>query len=691
MKTHLYETFQHFETGMFSAPVGPLTEYHFLAEAAPKHGWAVACFGTGPEAGSAWHVVEEDGVKAMRQTHTNDKPHTHPMLTAGDPLWGDMTLTARFRPESNIGRCGVVVRYHNNRCYLFFGLEGKRLVLLRVHHEKAFHVPDEVELAAVACDWRAGACYTARVTVRGAHIHAEIEGPGAAVAFTAVEGEDALAAGDSTCQRGKIGLLSDGPATFFAVTVTAEEPAVQRFNLLKSRAEREIEALREQYARPVAWRRLSTRGFGVGRNLRFGDLDGDGQLEIAVGQVIAHGPRDAYSEVGCITAIRFNGEIMWQSGMPDPANWKLTNDVAFQIHDINGDGRGEVIYARDFELVVADGTTGQVINKAPTPMALEPATRYPRILGDCLFFADFRGVGRATDIVIKDRYWHFWVYDDRLELQWQGACNTGHYPAAFDVDGDGRDELAIGYNLYDHDGTLLWSLEDVLHDHADGIAVVDWLEKPGSKPKILYAASDEGLLLVDLQGHILKHHRIGHAQNPAIARLRTDLPGLQAVSVNFWGNQGILHFYDGEGAIYHNAEPLNMGSMCLPVNWTGREPELFVLNANPVYGGMFDGWGRPVVMFPPVDSTGTMRHPDLCYAVLDVTGDCRDEVVVWDPNELWVYTQDDAAWGQPGPRTGRLPAVGFTATGRRYKPVRNPLYNCSNYQATVSLPGWSEE
>ena len=53
--------------------------------------------------------------------------------------------------------------------------------------------------------------------------------------------------------------------------------------------------------------------------------------------------------------------------------------------------------------------------------------------------------------------------------------------------------------------------------------------------------------------------------------------------------------------------------------------------------------------------------------------DCRNEVVVWDPYELWVYTQ------QGNPKPGRL-----------YKATRNPLYSYSNYQATVSLPGWSE-
>jgi hypothetical protein len=107
--------------------------------------------------------------------------------------------------------------------------------------------------------------------------------------------------------------------------------------------------------------------------------------------------------------------------------------------------------------------------------------------------------------------------------------------------------------------------------------------------------------------------------------------------------------------------------MCLPVNWTGRPGEYFVHNPNVHWGGMFDGWGRCVVIFPDDG------HPDMCNAVLDFTGDCRDEVVVWDPKQIWVYTQSD------NPRPGRL-----------YRPRRNPLYNYSNYQATISLPGWSK-
>jgi hypothetical protein len=137
------------------------------------------------------------------------------------------------------------------------------------------------------------------------------------------------------------------------------------------------------------------------------------------------------------------------------------------------------------------------------------------------------------------------------------------------------------------------------------------------------------------------------------------------VSINFWGNQGIIHFYDADGNVYHDFEPCQHGSMCLPINWTGSSEEYFVLSASTEEGGLYDGWGRCVVKFP------ADGHPDMCNAVLDITGDCRDEIVVWDPFELWVYTQHD------NPKHTRL-----------YNPSRNPLYNYSNYQATVSLPGW---
>ena len=114
--------------------------------------------------------------------------------------------------------------------------------------------------------------------------------------------------------------------------------------------------------------------------------------------------------------------------------------------------------------------------------------------------------------------------------------------------------------------------------------------------RVMNAASDEGMIFMDIKGNILKRHWIGHVQNPAIADFRPDLPGLEAVSINFWGNQGIVHFFDAEGDLYHDFEPCQHGSMCLPINWTGKPGELFVRMAKEgsVISGLMDSFATAV-------------------------------------------------------------------------------------------------
>jgi rhamnogalacturonan endolyase len=103
----------------------------------------------------------------------------------------------------------------------------------------------------------------------------------------------------------------------------------------------------------------------------------------------------------------------------------------------------------------------------------------------------------------------------------------------------------------------------------------------------------------------------------------------------------------------------------LPVNWRGDGQEFVLLSGNSKEGGMIDGQLRRVVMFPDDG------HPDLAANVLDLTGDQRDEIVLWDQERVWIYTQDRPFKGD-----------------RIYAPVRNPDYNESNYRTNVSLPGW---
>ncbi len=651
--------FSQMRSGAIGSEVGAHLEYHYLPKVNAEGQWAISTFSSGAPSQRAWRVAQHNNQPVLLQTYANKSAHTRPTIVAGDELWADYTLATRFTPETSIGHSGVSFRHHNDRCYYFLGIENSKAVLKRVKHEVDFRRPDENVLASREFGWKSGDEVSVEVSIAGRRIE------------TKINGNVTLAAEDDTFPHGRIALTADGPTRFSLVRVTAS--AAERDRVAAARAKIEEESRKQQAANPQAklWKRFRTDGFGVGRNFRFGDLDGDGQVDILICQMRHHGPKDSNSEASCLTALTLDGKQLWQVGDPDAWNDELTNDVGIQIHDLDGDGKNEVIYCKDMELIVADGKTGTTKYKVPTPKTPAntpaPRNRFPQILGDSLYFCDLRGQGRAGDLVLKDRYNSFWVYNDKLELLWQAQCNTGHYPYAFDADGDGKEELCMGYSMFDHLGKRLWTLDDTLNDHADGVAMVRFNPDPKAEPRLMIAASDEGMLFIDPRGKILKHHRLGHVQNPAVAEFRTDLPGLETISINFWGNQGIVHCFDANGNLYHDFEPCQHGSMMLPINWTGQPPEYWILSPNVEEGGMFDGWGRKVFAFP------ADGHPDMCVAVLDLTGDCRDEIVVWDPFEVWIYTQSD------NPKSGRL-----------YKPKRNGLFNSSNYQATVSLPGWSD-
>ena len=653
----LKDDFSKQDTGLFSAPVGPHTEYHYLPEAGIKGNWAVSSFGSGRGWGTAWEVKKVNMDNVMHQTLVNKSSSTHPMIIAGDSLWKNYKLTVKFRPENDEQYSGVAFRYRNDRCFYFFGIKDSSAYISVFNHAKNQNSLNEVILATKPFIYNPKNDLTAIIVVDGNSIRAKLNN------------DIELEVIDDTYPSGKIGLVSNARAQYKYVEVLTSSKEIGYIKDLGQIYKDEAKKLQDANPGMVVWKRLSTAGFGVGRNLRFGDLNNDGQTDLLVGQVIHHNsPSDSHSELSCLTAMTFDGDILWQNGKPDPEKNHLTNDVGFQIHDIDNDGKNEVIYCMNFEIIVADGATGKTKYKAFTPNTKIKNDKFPKILGDCLFFFDAEGKGWDSNILIKDRYTNFWVMNNKLRVIWEGSCKTGHYPYAFDTDNDGKDELAIGYSLYDHDGRQLWCLDKKIGDHADGVAVVNFMEDGNTKPVIMYSASNAGYARADLDGNVLKQYFIGHVQNPAVANFLTDKPGLETVSINFWGNQGIQHFYDSEGNIYHEFEPNQFGSMCLPLNWTGREEEFYVHNPNTNEGGVFDGRGRKVLLFPDDG------HPDMCNAVLDLTGDCRDEIVVWNPNDLWVYTQSD------NPKTGRL-----------YKPVRNSLYNYSNYQATVSLPGWNSD
>ena len=163
--------------------------------------------------------------------------------------------------------------------------------------------------------------------------------------------------------RGKAGVTANIPARFQDFRVTAPDEVKSRIDDRIAQREAELAALRAENPRPKLWKSFDTPRFGAGRNARFGDLDGDGVPEMLIAQNI---PRigDNFIQISCLTAVTFDGKVLWQLGRPDPRNGLLTADTPFQIHDIDGDGRNEVVMVKDFQLQVREGAHGPVCGKS---------------------------------------------------------------------------------------------------------------------------------------------------------------------------------------------------------------------------------------------------------------------------------------------------------------------------------------
>src|SRR5690606_7077814 len=97
--------------------------------------------------------------------------------------------------------------------------------------------------------------------------------------------------------------------------------------------------LQARNPKPKIWKRFRTPGFGAFRNVRFGDLNGDGVPEMLIAQNTRRVRTNDFAQISCLTAVTLDGEVLWQIGRPDPYNDITAHDVPFQIHDIDGDGR----------------------------------------------------------------------------------------------------------------------------------------------------------------------------------------------------------------------------------------------------------------------------------------------------------------------------------------------------------------
>ena len=404
---------------------------------------------------------------------------------------------------------------------------------------------------------------------------------------------------------------------------------------------------------PVLLGRIDLGQAGVRSKMLVGDIDGDGRMELVMVQADG-GIDDRYvpHQVICVTAYDLDGRMLWQVGKPDEHAGGPGSDYPAQVYDIDGDGYLEVLCVMNDRFLVLDGRSGAV--KASHALPDEHAH-------DCIIICNLRGMPHAQDIILKDRYRRLWALDRDMNLLWKYEGNPGHYPWAYDYDGDGRDEVMAGYDMLDHDGTKLWSCRD-LKDHADCIWVGDVDGDPGNGCEIVIGGSVT--VMYNAAGDELwRYEGSIESQHIALGRYRDDLPGLQIAGLDrivrgdgenrLSGKDGIF-LLDLCGREVWKEDRHTPGWLTIIEtirNWD--EGKLDYILAYRRGGGVmptiYDGHLNPVAEFP---MDGYVVHADLI-------GSGLEQVIIYNDAEARVYGSKPldllrSASGRPLPQPKRL-------------------------------------
>jgi hypothetical protein len=397
---------------------------------------------------------------------------------------------------------------------------------------------------------------------------------------------------------------------------------------------------------------IDVRDFGS-ETLRVGDLNADGAPDLLFVQCVYE-----TRAITCLTAVTIAGEVLWQTGAPSPANGRLYSDLPVQIYDWDGDGRNEVLYVSQStyaELFDGDGWARQRARRyegAATMHVLDAATGrergafpLPAPADDSFLFADLTGRGRRQDLVVKDRYWTMWGVSHEGETLWRWEGSTGHFPAIADVDGDGCDEVFVGFALIDHDGAVCFS-----HDAGDGHQDAAYIVRaPDGAWRLLFG--NHGVHCLGTDGAALWHRPLAEAQHVIAGRFCADSPvQIMAIDRGQRRAQGspdrhpaTLYLYDLDGRErWRRVQPEgSWAAAMVPIDWLGGgAPEgALVYNRGPQeHAAIYDGDGHIVDTFQmryTSDLPGA--EPQYYCTRADVWGDSRDEVIFFGSAGACIY------------------------------------------------------
>lgn len=408
---------------------------------------------------------------------------------------------------------------------------------------------------------------------------------------------------------------------------------------------------------------IDTQDYGS-KTIRIGDLNQDGSPDLLIVQS-EWGSR----KITCLSAITIFGEMLWQIGEPSKTNGRQYSDLPVQIYDFDGDGSNEVLYISQAKYAQPEEREygGEMIRErahryegTATMKILDSRTgkqkssfSIPAPADDSFAFADLTGRGRRGDLIVKDRYWKMWGIEGNGNILWSWTGSTGHYPSVADVDGDGCDEVYVGYALLDHEGTPLFEMNPG-EAHQDASYII---QLPDGTWRLLFG--NHGIHCMDINGTELWCNPLREAQHVVPGTYRSDSP-VQVMVIDRGyprtpeGSPAVLYMYDIEDGneIWNRVQP--PGSWvagCLDIQWTGRKDQKEIL----VYGrgegqppAVYDGHGKILTSFETPSSLSNKIYDEhyhkkhnYCYRA-DIFGDSREEVILAGGDYIAIFSNNES-------------------------------------------------
>ncbi len=368
----------------------------------------------------------------------------------------------------------------------------------------------------------------------------------------------------------------------------------------------------------------------------FGDIEGWGKKGCVIR--LDNGNVEMSQDPGLpvqLEAFSSTGRSLWRKDIAFHRNiFGNANNAPFNVWDINGDGKDEVITLLQIDeqnfVAILDGMSGKVLYKAPwTPMVTDFSLSSTRIQMSIAYLD-----GKDPCVITQTGIYENEVitaYDNKLNKLWDFKSfmetngSGGHKIEVADVNADGKQEVIYGTTCLNPDGTLRWS---IYRQHPDLISIHDYLPARNGLEVfyIIESSLYAGVYMVDAStGELIwKNNREddpawSHGHIGWTADIWEKSPGMEVVSNRAGHDDRTLLLFSSDGKKISESFPMGY----TPIEWDGDATRELLSNNGQLICN-FNGT-EPI----PVEGIVPNPVPETnLILVADLAGDFRSEMVV---------------------------------------------------------------